>query len=415
MQFLSPGNATLNSEWNRRQYDEFEKDFFNARRHLPSSWISKSRSPKYQGFEWLENGTSGAEIRWPEVSDLAQRPEKAVRIVFTSLDIPHRNGGPKILDLYKHYSIPGAFVAERRQDVACSFGATHGVEGTTYTWFHFLCKNIPTANIDGVKKIINQNKQNESDPSQADYSWVRSAYCLKVTRPSKESKATSVDLITFGSRKELYERFKLVSQCMVYEEIIEDPHCLLNVVFDVLYEQIDRLTWEIADVFTPAEKKVLSTASRNSGLNTDDLDFPGMHWIQRHQIYLLEAIEAFTETLNAASSHYENVISSSSISTSSTLAGFQYTKMLLRSTDLRLQSLGKRTESIINLAFNVVTQADSQAMKGDSQVMKNIAILTMVFLPCTAVATFLSTPFFYLDDSKKLGVSPYFWIAWADF
>lgn len=104
-------------------------------------------------------------------------------------------------------------------------------------------------------------------------------------------------------------------------------------------------------------QKVIRTADKDSQLSTDELDFPGMHWIQRYQIYLLEDIEAFTETLNPASYHYERVIASSSTavsgmasaSTSSTPAGLRYTKILLRSTDLRLRILGKRTQSIINL------------------------------------------------------------------
>ncbi|KAJ6020839.1 hypothetical protein N7540_006343 [Penicillium herquei] len=424
MQFLSPENARLNSEWNARNYKHFENSIENARKNSsPGSWISKRRKEKYQGYEWLQGETRGKKVIWPEISDLSERPEKAVRIVFSALDIPHKKGGPAIVDLYKHYNLPGAFVAERRLNVACSFGATPSVEGINYTWFHFLCKNISTKEINGVKEIENKNKQDERDQSQADYSWVRSSYCLKVTRSSELRKTTSVTLLAFGSNEELFDRFGIASQCISYEEILKHPYSLLNVVFEVLYEQIDAFAWKIADVYTPAEKKVIAMAQPDSGLSTDDLDFPGMHWIQRHQIYLLEAIEALTETLNAASYHYRQVIPPSSDSMSSTHAGLRYAKILLRSTELRLRSLEKRTQSIINLAFNLVTQADSQVMKGDSQVMrgdsqamKNIAILTMVFLPCTAATpqSFFSTPFFYLEnDSNLLEISPHFWILWA--
>jgi hypothetical protein len=93
-------------------------------------------------------------------------------------------------------------------------------------------------------------------------------------------------------------------------------------------------------------------------------------------------------------------------------------------TDLNLQS------------FNLVTQADSTIMKAESGSMKIIAAMTLVFLPCTAVAvsdaflskqffleqpvlipfqTIFSTPFFYLhdNDKKSLGMSPYFWLIWV--
>jgi hypothetical protein len=55
-------------------------------------------------------------------------------------------------------------------------------------------------------------------------------------------------------------------------------------------------------------------------------------------------------------------------------------------TDLNLQS------------FNLVTQADSTIMKAESGSMKIIAAMTLVFLPCTAVAVsdaFLSKQFFF--------------------
>ncbi|KAJ5736707.1 uncharacterized protein N7483_001832 [Penicillium malachiteum] len=272
--------------------------------------------------------------------------------------------------------------------------------------------------------IDNKNKQVELDPGQADTKWIRSSYCLKVTRSSELKKTASVTLLTFGSKDKLFERFEIASQCMSYEEILKHPYSLLNVVFEVLHEEIDAFAWKVADLYAPAEKQVIEMAQNDSGLATDDLNFPSMHRIQRYQIYLLEAVEALTETLSAASYHYKQVLPHSSVdSMSSTLAGLRYANILLRSTELRLRSLEKRTQSIINLAFNLVTQADSKVMKGDSKVMrgdsqamKNIAILTMVFLPCTAATTqsFFSTPFFYLEnDSNLLEVSPHFWILWA--
>ena len=104
-------------------------------------------------------------------------------------------------------------------------------------------------------------------------------------------------------------------------------------------------------------QRVIRTADKDSQLSTDELDFPGMHWIQKHPICLVDDIEAFTERLNAASYHYERVTASSSTdasvmasaSMSSTQSGLRYMKILLRFTDLRLWSLEKRTQSIINL------------------------------------------------------------------
>ncbi|KAJ5723033.1 hypothetical protein N7488_001068 [Penicillium malachiteum] len=427
MQFLSPENAKLNSAWNAHNYEQFEKRIQDAREKAsesPASLKPTKGKIKYQGFEWLEGGSSGQKKIWPEISDLSESPETAVRIVFSAIDIPHKTGGPAILDLYRHYNLPGAFVAERILNVACSFGATPFVDGSSYTWLHFLCKDIPTKEANGEMKIKRKKQQVTIDPRQADTKWVHSSYCLKVTRSSELRKTTSVTLLTFGGNNNLFERFRIASQYMSHEEILKHPYSLLNVVFEVLHEQIDELAWKVADLYAPAEMQVIEMAETDSGLSTDDLDFPDMHRIQRYQIYLLEAVEALTETLSAASYHYRQVLPPSSVdSMSSTLAGLRYANILLRSTELRLRSLEKRTQSIINLSFNLVTQADSKVMKGDStvmrgdsQAMKNIAILTMVFLPCTAATaqSFFSTPFFYLEDgSNFLEISPHFWILWA--
>ena len=85
-------------------------------------------------------------------------------------------------------------------------------------------------------------------------------------------------------------------------------------------------------------------------------------------------------------------------------------------------------------SFNLVTQADSRTMKVDSGSMKTIAVMTLFFLPCTAVAVgnhtslrytprvlilvqaIFSTPFFYFrndSDETSMGISPQFWLIWV--
>lgn len=55
---------------------------------------------------------------------------------------------------------------------------------------------------------------------------------MEVACLSGPTKATSVvTLIAFGHEAKLYERVKLVSQYMSHEEILEEPHALLNVLF----------------------------------------------------------------------------------------------------------------------------------------------------------------------------------------
>jgi hypothetical protein len=74
--------------------------------------------------------------------------------------------------------------------------------------------------------------------------------------------------------------------------------------------------------------------------------------LSKYQIYLLEATEAVTATLDCVQAHHEQVTkASTSLSSAAceTQAGFRYRRTLLKSTDLRLKSLEKRTQNIINL------------------------------------------------------------------
>lgn len=69
-----------------------------------------------------------------------------------------------------------------------------------------------------------------------------------------------------------------------------------------------------------------------------------------------------------------------------------------------LKSYQSRKDIAMNLVFNLVTQQDSETStsiardtKGDSASMKTIAVLTMVFLPATAVSGFFGMVFFAFD------------------
>jgi len=130
--------------------------------------------------------------------------------------------------------------------------------------------------------------------------------------------------------------------------------------------------------------------------------------LSKHQIYLLEATEAVTATLESVKEYHDRITRGSSSEISivrETRARFQHRGTLFKSTYLRLGSLEKRTQNMINLvcvllplkkniavtdldfqSFNLVTQADSRIMKADSSSMKTIAAMTLAFLPCTAVA-----------------------------
>lgn len=87
-------------------------------------------------------------------------------------------------------------------------------------------------------------------------------------------------------------------------------------------------------------------------------------------------------------------------------------KRCVQSTLLRLRTVEKRMSNVIQLSYAQATQADSH-------IMKFIAFLTLVFLPATAVASILSTPFFDIDwnasgaENNSLRTARSFWKFWV--
>ncbi|VUC34200.1 unnamed protein product [Clonostachys rosea] len=74
-------------------------------------------------------------------------------------------------------------------------------------------------------------------------------------------------------------------------------------------------------------------------------------------------------------------------------------------------------DTAMNLVFHLLTQKDSltsteisRDMKEDSASMKTIAVLTMVFLPATAVSSFFGMAFFNLSETGQFVTSREIWI-----
>jgi len=94
--------------------------------------------------------------------------------------------------------------------------------------------------------------------------------------------------------------------------------------------------------------------------------------------------------------------------------GLRYCKNQFQSTQLQLRSLEKRMENIIQLAFNLISQHDNRIIQRDSTSMKTIAVMTLLFLPTTTIATIFGTQFFDFgessDGSHRLHISHWFWL-----
>ncbi|KAK6863614.1 hypothetical protein PG995_000142 [Apiospora arundinis] len=93
------------------------------------------------------------------------------------------------------------------------------------------------------------------------------------------------------------------------------------------------------------------------------------------------------------------------------------------------QALKDRVQSQANLIFSLISSDENKisrfiaeenskvalSSKRDSMAMKTVAVLTMIFLPGTFVATFLSMPFFdwNADTGDRPSSSPFQWIYWV--
>jgi Mg2+ and Co2+ transporter CorA len=135
-------------------------------------------------------------------------------------------------------------------------------------------------------------------------------------------------------------------------------------------------------------------------------------------MFMTEAAEASIIVLEAMIAQLSRKVSPSDI-TLDAARNLEYRKRSFQSTSLRLSTIDKRMTNVIQLSNSQATSAESRAIRADSRIMKFIALLTLIFLPATAVASVLSTPFFNIDwdasgtEERSLQTSNNFWVFWA--
>ena len=230
---------------------------------------------KYAGFplaedhvslellEWKNNAACGESFTTQRASELDSRPDCALRIIFAPLDLPDNATANGLFYLFKKYSIPSDFISERLQSVARSFGSKANPDGSECLWFHSLCKNINIEpNLDKPGHVTIKNpveKSNVKEQSQADFSWIRAAFFLRVegpkidiTNPNLTNKPTT--LLCFGASEALKERFTNLQNRIEWKEALEDPHVLVDIVLDELYLQLDGISWKLSEVYGNTER-----------------------------------------------------------------------------------------------------------------------------------------------------------------
>ncbi|KAF1923809.1 uncharacterized protein M421DRAFT_74461 [Didymella exigua CBS 183.55] len=396
-------------------------------------------------FEWSQSNQDGVEVKnVRSVTDLEARDVPTVRVVFAPRDAPAPETADGLMRLFENFKIPSAFIAESIQNISQSFAAQKDIDGTTYVWFHFLCK---TVNVDGNRIIHPQGDIQDSSElgqayisaqmqSQADFSWLKPGFVLKVKKqpslprmPSRtrtsSSDATmnsasvesSIELFCFGAPESLGNRFQKLAGFAICDDLVQDPYILLEVVLEEMYKILDRIGWDISHVFGEIETKTLKLATTPGKVDQLPRDhFTGLHNLAKHVTYLRENCDSALATLSGLRHHHSAAIGDRPEPAQEfTRQALEYRKTLFQSTQRRLASLDKRMANVIQLSFHLVTVGDSRIMMSENQSMKTIAVMTLIFMPLSTVAGIFGTQFMKLDEEEPwhIRVSQDFWLLWV--
>ncbi|KFH42504.1 hypothetical protein ACRE_067460 [Hapsidospora chrysogenum ATCC 11550] len=364
-----------------------------------------------------------------------QTPAK-LRIVFAPTSRPIRGSLAQNLELFRLLNVPDDFTNERTQPVTHSF-AHRTDESGWCSWFYFLCKNIDIRqrHHDGGMEMYHRAAELGFYPAAGhipgtDFTWHRTTFFLRSDRSG------GVTLVCFNAAPRVRARFDevmMLGSDRVVADIVSQPYILFDAALEGLQLDVDTMVWNMNRVFSTYErdKLLLSIELGSGGAPADQLrnprrgasdPFTALHNCAKHIIYLGEALESCLMNLDAvlASSHAQQSGEQRRPVDVQLEECLRYRRSLFRSTQIRLSSLQKRTDNALTLSFNLVTQQGAMLTMQDSHTMRVIAVLTMVFLPSTAVATVVGSQLFVTEAGKKgeegdgwtVKATPLFWVTW---
>ncbi|KAL8947937.1 MAG: hypothetical protein Q9222_005827 [Ikaeria aurantiellina] len=368
-------------------------------------------------------------------SKLASAESCYVKILeWPNEDIPLPKDFNGLQALFAHLKIPNEFIAERVHAVTHAFGCQQEsdnqygqspdssenvcvIDAGSACWLHSLCKNTYVVrDSNGVPLIQDPRGQRLS---QDDGTWRRSGIFLRWKQPAAVGGDDAmVQMVIFSPHIVLQKNLERLATRDDWRQALEDPFCLLVVVLDDLFRQVDAAILNVLGVLRVVEHTVLKAAQ--TGASGSSFDFVAIHNIGKHIIHLKESSSAAQLIATEISKQHRHIMAQVEPPAGATLMQgvqdlLQHKLTLFEGSQLRVQSMDSRAQNMTNLAFNTVNQQDSQTMKSDSQSMKVIAIVTMLFLPAATVGSVCGSSFFDFDsDNHKLLVSvdfKYFWAA----
>jgi hypothetical protein len=356
-------------------------------------------------LEWRSTGpVNRTDTTTTSAAELIARDQESdceLRIVLAPRDAKQTAERQAIRLIYEHYDVSSAFQTIKTTSPTYGFGHRKGLKdpNVEVAWTRFLCKDILS--------LSHQKDEAFHD----NFRWIVCDAYLHVRTQKDESKC--VTMLFFGAPPRVIQRFERLLVSDAWADAVQEPYILFALVYEQLFLLLDQAAWTLAGWFRSKERGALDSV-RQEASHVEATDFATLHEIAKHGIYLSEAAAAAVLEMEMVIAHLREISSGTASDHLSKVAitQFQYQKASFRSTQLRLVSLDKRIANVISLSFNLVTQRDSQVLRQDSNAMKAIAVLTLVFLPLTGIASLFSTPFFEVSGSH-LWVSASIWVFWV--
>ncbi|KAK4168367.1 hypothetical protein QBC43DRAFT_117290 [Cladorrhinum sp. PSN259] len=368
---------------------------------------NQTNSPaRFQRF-WRDKGDNPRRKKLTTASELTAWSGHDLDILITPLDGRYADSQDEYDTLIKLYSIPGQFILERERSVTHSLGRQIDDDGSETLWMHFMSE-VPS-----------------TDPTNKQPHWLKWAFILtwKPATAPGGSATYKVTLIAFEPPVETLKQLVDILRSPNWTDVTVDPYMLVNLALGSWHERIDKVAWEVNDMVRAEEEDVFRRARTVRSTKTtsiSDLDLHRIHTSAKYAIFMVEALDAVTRSVDLALSGHSDSLHAHAKNNNvrcweNTHRRLQHTSELFHSTKLRTASAQARMKNTIDLAFHINTVHDSQVSIDNSQSVRIISIVGLVFIPFSAVSSIFGTQFF--SDSAGAGshmrVSPDFWILWV--
>lgn len=243
-----------------------------------------------QCLEWSKDSASASRnVRVPSATELLARESQSscvLRVLFLPI-LPRAASQFRGFDqLVRHYSLPSGALCEGLQSVTHSFG-TRKMAGSGYgiSWSHFLCRNLATQKFGNELRFVDLGQQPVGQGAAGkNWMWILCDFVVHVEYASKNSSEPAlVTLLCFGAPKGLVARFERLLNNAACVDVLDEPYLLFDIIYDELFQLIDTLAWDLADVFRPVEKRMLNKA-KSVELWDKTVDFAELHNMQKNCI-----------------------------------------------------------------------------------------------------------------------------------